>query len=310
MTIATRRALIMFAAAVFIGLFIAVVADAASRRDFIVLASAWLGAIVLFVAGVVIRLRRSRAIVRAALEVAGFEVLKMNYRYLRLGPFFSLWDTSRAQDVYRVSVRNRSSGTDQTVWARWGRRWFAARPTLEFRCEDSDIARRLNADIAQREHVAEHPLTGLAIAVTLVLLAPGEIAGYVVALPYRWAMAYLVEESLLDHSTGGWALVVLLDGFSGIVQGAVAGTVAAYVCARVVKRADYLIVAYYNLAMVIGFAALALVSAIINDGLHGLGVQHFGIVAHIVGLVSGLLLAARRISARQDLSRFPTPAPG
>src|SRR5581483_8780204 len=177
MPTAIRRALIIFASVVLAAVFIAVVADAAARGRFILLAIAWLVAIVLIVAFVVMRLRRSRAIVRAALERAGYEVLTMNYRYLRFGPFFSLWNTSRAQDVYRVLVRDRSTGTDQTVWARWGRRWFAAPKKLEFRCDDSAVAARLNAEIERREqeYPPAHPYTGWAIAIMFVLLAPGEI---------------------------------------------------------------------------------------------------------------------------------------
>jgi hypothetical protein len=253
MPIAIRRALVIFASAIFIAVFIAVVADAAARRDFIVLAVAWLAAIVLFIVGVVVRLRRSRAIVRAALERAGYDVLEMNYRYLRFGPFFSLWNTSRAQDVYRVLVRHRVSGAEETVWARWGRSWITASKKLEFRCQDGATAARLKAEIARREHVErprEHRSTELAVALTFVLLAPGEIIGHVIALLYRWVMAQFVEESLR------WASVVLLDGFSGIVQGTVAGTIAAYVSARIVKRADYLIVAYANGAIVIGFLGI------------------------------------------------------
>jgi hypothetical protein len=313
MPIAIRRALFIFGSAIFIAVFIAVVADAAARGDFIVLAVAWLGAIVLFGAGVVMRLRRSRAIVRGALERAGYDVLRMNYRYLRLGPLFSLWNTSRAQDVYRVFVRERSTGVDQTVWARWGRSWIASPPTLEFRCDDSAIAARLNAEIPRRErveHSMEHRSTGLAVALTLVLLAPGEIAGHIVALFYRWAIAYFVDESLLDHSTGGWASVLLLDGVSGIVQGTVAGAIAAYVCARAVRRADYLIVANFNAAIVIGFAALALAIAIINDGLQGLDIRHLGMIANAGGLVSALFVAARAIGRRQNISPTPTPASG
>jgi hypothetical protein len=308
MPIAIRRALFVFGSVLFIAL-IGVMAVAAARGSFIVLTIAWLGAVALMVGGSVMRLRRSRVIVGAALERAGYEILKMNYRYLRLGPFFSLWNTSRMQDVYRVFVRERSSGFEGTVWARWGRTFFTAPEKLEFRCEDSAIATRLNAEIGRREHFehsVEHHSTGLAVALTLVLLAPGEIIGHIVAIFYRLAMAHFVDESLLDYSTGGWASVFLLDGVSGIVQGTVTGVIAAYVCARVIQRGDYLIVAYVTAAIVIGFSAFALTIAIINDGLQGIGIQHLGMAANAVGLVPALFVAARGIGARQHVSGFPT----
>jgi hypothetical protein len=311
--LAMRRPLSIFGWAIFIAVFVAVVADAASRGNVIVLAVAWLAAIIMFVVGVLVRLRRSRGIVRAALERAGYDVLEMNYRYLRFGPFFSLWNTSRAQDVYRVLVRHRVSGSEETVWARWGRSWITAPQKLEFRCQNDATAARLKAEAARREPVEqprEHRSTGLAVALTFVLLVPGEIGGHIVAILYRWAIAHLIDESLLDHSTGGWASVFLLDGFSGIVQGTVAGAIAAYVSARIVKRADYLVVAYANAAIVIGFSTLALAIAILEDGLSGLDIQHLGPTANALGLVSALFLAAHGIGMRQDKSPAPTPAPG
>jgi hypothetical protein len=307
---AMRRALIIFASVVFIAVFIAVVADAAALSSFVVLAIAWLVAIVLITGGIIMRLRRSRAVVRAALERAGYDVLKMNYRYLRFGPFFSLWNTSRAQDVYRVLVRERSTGADQTVWARWGRTWFTAPQKLEFRCEDPATEARLDAEIGRREHARnsgslEPRSTGLAVALAFVLLAPGEIAGHVVALFYRWAMAHFVGERSLDDSIGGWASVFLVDGFSGIIQGTVAGAIVIYICARAVKRADYVLVTYVNAAIVIGFTTLALAIPFVADGLKGLGAQHLGMAANAVGLVSALFLTARGIGARQHLNSFP-----
>jgi hypothetical protein len=104
----------------------------------------WLVLVVLLVGFSLSRLRRDRSIVRGALERAGYEVLQMDYRYLRLGAF-SLWNTSRSQSVFRVLVRDRSTAAQLTVWARCGRSWLTSPEQLEFRCDDTAAAARLNA---------------------------------------------------------------------------------------------------------------------------------------------------------------------
>jgi hypothetical protein len=99
------------------------------------------------------RLQRARAAIRAALEQAGYDVLQMEYRHFRLG-LFSLWNTSRSQDVYRVMVRDRSTGEQLTVWARYGRSWLASPVKLEFRCDSPTATSRLpemiSADVSTR----------------------------------------------------------------------------------------------------------------------------------------------------------------
>jgi hypothetical protein len=152
--------------------------------------------------------------------------------------------------------------------------------------------------------------TWLAIALTFVLLIPGEIAGYVIAIFYRWAMEYFVEGSLLDYLTAGWATVLLLEGFSGIVHGAAAGAIAVYICARMIKRADYLIVAYSNAALVIAFSFLALLMGIARFGILGLDIHHLGMIANTVGLVCALFAVAREIDGQQNISRTQTAASG
>jgi len=50
----------------------------------------------------VVRLRRGRAAIQAALERKGYEVLQMERRIVRQGPFW--WTTTPAQIVFRVLV--------------------------------------------------------------------------------------------------------------------------------------------------------------------------------------------------------------
>jgi hypothetical protein len=88
--------------------------------------------IALFVWGV-LRLRRGRAAIQVALEQAGYEVVKMERRIVRQGPF--LWTTSNSQIVYRVLVSERS-GRQRTAWARWGRTWLPEPDKLDLKWDD------------------------------------------------------------------------------------------------------------------------------------------------------------------------------
>lgn len=126
-----------------LAIFVAAAATGSARVAVAGLLAAWLG----FLVWGIRRMSRSRAIVRGALEAAGYDVLEMQYRHLRLGPLFSLWDTSRGQAVYRIRLRERSTAQEATVWARWGRHWPTAPDRLEFRCDDRATAARLNAGL-------------------------------------------------------------------------------------------------------------------------------------------------------------------
>lgn len=76
---------------------------------------------------------RARREIRGEIERAGDKVVRIDYRYLRLGPY-SLWDTSRSQHVYRVAVQQ-ATGHERIVWARWGRRWLFDPDALELTWE-------------------------------------------------------------------------------------------------------------------------------------------------------------------------------
>ena len=79
-----------------------------------------------------VRLRRGRAAVRAAIERDGLNVVRIERRVLRQGPLF--WTTTGSQSVYRVVARD-ASGREHTAWARWGRTWLFTPDSLELRWE-------------------------------------------------------------------------------------------------------------------------------------------------------------------------------
>src|SRR5262245_17103124 len=88
--------------------------------------------ILLLLAWGVVRLRRGRSAVRAAIERGGYEVVRIEHRLLRQGPLF--WTTTRSQSVYHIVARD-ANGRERTVWARWGRTWLLTPDSLELRWE-------------------------------------------------------------------------------------------------------------------------------------------------------------------------------
>lgn len=92
----------------------------------------------LFVAAVLVwgldQRSRARREIREEIERSGGKVLKISYRYFRLGPY-SHWNTSRTQHVYRMVVRE-ATGRECIVWARFGRRWYWDPDTLEVKWQD------------------------------------------------------------------------------------------------------------------------------------------------------------------------------
>jgi hypothetical protein len=75
----------------------------------VAVAVAWLGLLVAVYVRTILRFRRARAEIRATLEQAGYQVMRMSHRYLRLGPF-SVWNTSRSQFVFHSRCGRRLAG--------------------------------------------------------------------------------------------------------------------------------------------------------------------------------------------------------
>src|SRR5262245_36243780 len=76
-----------------------------------------------------IRIRRASDKVRASLQQAGYDIVQLQFRFLRWGPYS--WTTNqRSQIVYRVVARERG-GRERQGWARSGRPWFWMADKLE-----------------------------------------------------------------------------------------------------------------------------------------------------------------------------------
>jgi hypothetical protein len=81
-----------------------------------------------------IRIRRAGEHVRASLQQAGYNVVRLQYRFLKWGPYS--WTTNQgSQVVYRVLARG-LDGRERRGWARWGRPWFWMADRLELHWDD------------------------------------------------------------------------------------------------------------------------------------------------------------------------------
>lgn len=107
-------------------------AQALTGTDALVLA-VLLSPIAALYAWAIARVRRARADIRQNLSAAGYQVVELQRRLLRFGPF--TWWSVRSHVVYRVRARD-AEGRLRTVWARWGRTWLFSPDTLELRWDD------------------------------------------------------------------------------------------------------------------------------------------------------------------------------
>ncbi len=81
----------------------------------------------------VVRARRGRAAVRAALSQDGLQIIRMrSHRFAWRSPFGI---AHRGELIYRFCVRD-LQGRERRGWACWGRKWILDSDTLQLRWDD------------------------------------------------------------------------------------------------------------------------------------------------------------------------------
>jgi len=145
----------------------------------------------------------------------------------------------------------------------------------------------------------QYRLTWLAVILTFVFLIPGEVVGHILAYLYRLLVSGWVfgGDTVFDLFTHGWFSRVGLEGVSGGMQGLAAGLLAALLCDKITKFADFRMVAYCNTALVGTFTVIGLLTSYAQTGL---GTNNLVIVANTIGLVGGLFVAAEHIREKQN----------
>jgi general stress protein CsbA len=148
----------------------------------------------------------------------------------------------------------------------------------------------------------QYRLTWLAIVLTFLFIIPGEVVGHFLAFLYRLLISglFFSGNTIFDMSTHGWFSRIGSEGVSSALQGLVAALLAALVCDKFIRVADFRMVAYADTALVVAITAFGLFTSYAESGL---GMNNFVIVSNTVGLVAGLFVAAEHIRDKQEERR-------
>jgi hypothetical protein len=143
-----------------------------------------------------------------------------------------------------------------------------------------------------------HRFTWLAVILVMVLLVPGEAVGMIVAYCYRLGIGVLFgAHSLFGVTTKGWASVVFVEIISSALAGVIAGAGSTSLCSKLLKSAEYRIVAYVAAALVVGLSQIALVTNLLKGTL---SMNDLDLAANTVGLVFGLFVVEDWFSHSSD----------
>lgn len=137
--------------------------------------------------------------------------------------------------------------------------------------------------------------TWLAIIVAFIAAIPGLIVGALVAHVYRSLMR-VFEGGLLDWITSGWADKIFNSIFPNLVHGMIGGAIAIWLASKILKRANYEIVAY-SVSTII--CMLALFSIVLGGLKDGLGIATIEIISNSAGVVAGLFIGSQGARERQ-----------
>ena len=149
-------------------------------------------------------------------------------------------------------------------------------------------------------------LTWLAVIVTMIATVPGEVAGTLAGSIYGTVLGHLIEGNVLDMLSNGWATTIVVKGGSAFLAGAISGLIAMWLCVRLFKAADYIVVAYSVSSVVIAFTIVAVLS---DTAKENLGLSTFAAVINSIGLISALFMLARE-HAPQASKVPPTASSG
>ena len=127
--------------------------------------------------------------------------------------------------------------------------------------------------------------TWLAIIVAFLLLIPFLFVGGLAAYLYNALYGWIFEGGLFNWITAGWFEKIVKVVFPSIIQGGVAGFLALFVTSKILKRANYEVVAYTISGIVIFLTLLTLLLGLARNGLN---IGMIGVISNTIGIVVGL----------------------
>src|SRR5262245_21281599 len=113
----------------------------------------------------------------------------------------------------------------------------------------------------------QHRLTWLAIIVAILMTIPGLVLGGIAAWIYKAFMLPYLEGNLLNWITAGWFEKLTVAVFPNVVQGMAAGAFGIYITSKILKFANYEIVAYSTATIVVALTLFGLSLAFAKSGL-------------------------------------------
>ncbi len=134
----------------------------------------------------------------------------------------------------------------------------------------------------------EYRKTWLAIIVTFIAVIPAMIIGKFVSVLYSFLMSRF-EGGLLGWITFGWADRIFNSIFPNLVHGFIGGWLAVWLSCKLLKYANYEIVAYSVSTIICAFAFWGFLIGILQ---RGIGLDTIELISNTVGVIVGLFTMA------------------
>lgn len=129
--------------------------------------------------------------------------------------------------------------------------------------------------------------TPWAILLTILLAVPGMILGALAKYLYISQMAGYFEGNLINWVSQGWFKTLFMSVFPHAVHFGIAGAFAIWICSKILKSANYEIVAYAVSGI---FIALTLAMTIIVTANEGLSLATIEQASETGGFVLGIFI--------------------
>jgi hypothetical protein len=156
---------------------------------------------------------------------------------------------------------------------------------------------RLAVHSDQKEDEVTCKLTPLGILLAIVLTIPGLLIGGVIAFLYRMFLEPMFGGNLFNWISGGWFETLSMAIIPNAIHGIVGGGLAVWASFKILKRANYEIVAYSVSAIVVAFTAIAFFTGLAQKGMN---VGLIELVSNTGGVVLGLFLGREHIKSDQQ----------
>tara|TARA_B100000614_G_C14184748_1_gene342861 strand:+ start:25 stop:525 length:501 start_codon:yes stop_codon:yes gene_type:complete len=137
--------------------------------------------------------------------------------------------------------------------------------------------------------------TFLAVAVSLVFMIPALFIGWLISVfAFYFIEIILFDDNPLNIIFDGLIRDMMLEAIPVFLQGIAAGMLVIFVCARILKNANYNVVAI-SIASIFIIMCISLILYILSGGVSNMGALR--IIFNTAGIVIGLFSASAIVKA-------------